>query len=89
MQCYGIDPSPKMGVLARKILGQRGPIFNGHCEDLPFSDREFDLLLCSFRTHNHLRYMIQEAVWVLPREVSSVPRTGTLYPGAECTKKPQ
>ncbi len=61
----GIDPSPKMVDMARKNLGQRADLSPGDCEDLPFSDNEFDLVTLIFPDPScNLRNMIQEAVRV-------------------------
>ncbi len=61
----GVDPSRDMLELARRRLGQRVELFPGHCEDLPFSDNEFDIVTVIFPDPLHnLRNMIQEAVRV-------------------------
>ena len=40
----GTDPSQHMLDAARKALGQRADLCPGDCEDLPFSDNEFDIV---------------------------------------------
>jgi len=61
----GVDPSQDMLDMARKRLGQRADLCPGDCEDLPFSDNEFDVVTLIFPdpTHN-LRNTIHEAVRV-------------------------
>ncbi len=51
--------------MARKRLGQRADLCPGTCEDLPFSDNEFDIVTLIFPDPAHnLRDMIHEAVRV-------------------------
>lgn len=61
----GIEPSEEKLDTARKRLGQRADLFPGSCEDLPFSDNEFDIvtLICPDASCN-LRKVLCEAVRV-------------------------
>ncbi|MBW2561670.1 MAG: class I SAM-dependent methyltransferase, partial [Deltaproteobacteria bacterium] len=61
----GVEPSPEMLDMARKRLGHRADLCPGDCEDLPFSDNEFDLVTLIFPDPAHnLKNMIHEAVRV-------------------------
>jgi len=44
----GTDPSQHMLDMAREKLGQRADLCPGNCEDLPFSDNEFDIVTLLF-----------------------------------------
>ena len=61
----GTDPSQHMLDMAREKLGQRADLCPGNCEDLPFSDNEFDIvtLIFPYSAYN-LRNMINETIRV-------------------------
>jgi len=61
----GVDPSQDMLDMAQKRLGQRADLCPGDCEDLPFSDDEFDIVTLIFPdSANNLQKVIQEAIRV-------------------------
>ncbi len=61
----GVDPSQDMLDMARQRLGQRADLCPGTCEDLPFSDNEFDVVTLIFPDPAHnLQSAIHEAVRV-------------------------
>ncbi|MDD5723012.1 MAG: class I SAM-dependent methyltransferase [Syntrophales bacterium] len=61
----GVDPSQDVLDMARKRLGQRVDLCPGTCEDLPFSDNEFDVVTLIFPAPaQNLRNTIHEAVRV-------------------------
>jgi len=61
----GVDPSHEMLDMARKKLGQRADLCPGNCDDLPFSDNEFDIVTLLFPDPAHnLQRTIHEAVRV-------------------------
>ncbi|MEA3471520.1 MAG: methyltransferase domain-containing protein, partial [Thermodesulfobacteriota bacterium] len=61
----GIDTSADLIDTARERLGQRAELHSGDCEDLPFSDNEFDIVtMISVNSLDDQRAALIEAVRV-------------------------
>jgi ubiquinone/menaquinone biosynthesis C-methylase UbiE len=48
LRCVGIDLSPQMGRLARRRIGQRAALARADALHLPFPDRSFAAIVCTF-----------------------------------------
>ncbi len=57
---YGIDQSPSMLQVARNKLGESADLYRGDASNMPYQDKEFDLIIMSTVLHE------------MPREVRAV-----------------
>ena len=48
---YGIDQSPSMLQVARNRLGESGNLYQGDASNMPYKDKEFDLIIMSTVLH--------------------------------------
>lgn len=79
----GSDPSQRMLDIAREKLGQRADLCLGSCEDLPFSDNEFDIVTMIFPDPAcDLKNAIHEAIRVCRGRIF-LGTANRFYPTAE------